>query len=67
MVVDEPGEDLSIMFGVENACMGRRLPSGLLLWWIIATAACVLIGATAVLPIATSAIFYLRRIDEAIG
>ena len=59
MIVDEPGEDLSTMLGVENACMGRRLPSGLLFWWTITATACVLIGGTAVLPAATKSAVFL--------
>ena len=67
IVVEQPGEDLSTILGVDNACMGRRLPCGSLLWWIIAAAACVPIGATTVLPTATKSVaFHLRRIDEAI-
>ena len=66
MVAEEPGEDLSTVLEVENACVGRRLPSGLLFWLNIAAAACVLIGATVVLPAATKSVaFHMRRIDEA--
>ena len=53
MVVDEPGEDLNTMLKVEDTCMGRRLPSGLLFRLLIDAAACELIGATAVLLTAT--------------
>lgn len=38
----------------------------LLLCWIIAAAACVLVGATAVLPTKTKRAAYLRQIAEAI-
>ena len=66
MVLDEPGEDLRTTLGVKNVCMGRRLPSGVLFWWIIAAAACVLIGAAAVLRPATKSVaFCFRHMDEA--
>ena len=63
-VVDERGEGPSTILGVENACKGHRLPFGLLFCWILAAAACALIGA--VLPTVTrSAVLDFRRIDEA--
>ena len=65
MVLNGPGEDLRAMLGMKNVCMGRRLPSGLLLWWTIAAAACVLTGATTVHRNQEHR-FYFRRVDEAI-
>ena len=48
-VVDERSKSPNAIIGAENAYQGRGLVFGLLLWCVIAAAAFVLVGPTAVL------------------